>query len=67
MEDHFSPHCFRHWFTTHLRRAGMSRSYQELGGDARREAIDIYDHIDKKELKESYSSAYTAIGLMKDS
>lgn len=24
MEDHFSPHCVRHWMTTHLRRAGMS-------------------------------------------
>ncbi|MDD1742598.1 MAG: tyrosine-type recombinase/integrase [Methanotrichaceae archaeon] len=55
MEDRFSPHCCRHWFTTHLRRAGMPREFiQELRGDARREAIDIYDHIDKKELRESY-------------
>lgn len=55
MEDHFSPHCCRHWFTTHLRRAGMPREFiQELRGDVRREAIDIYDHIDKKELRESY-------------
>ena len=52
MEDHFSPHCCRHWFTTHLRRAGMSREFiQELRGDVRKEAIDIYDHIDKKELR----------------
>jgi integrase/recombinase XerD len=43
MEDHFSPHCCRHWFTTHLRRAGMPREFiQELRGDARKEAIDIY-------------------------
>jgi len=47
MEDRFSPHCCRHWFTTHLRRAGMRREFiQELRGDSRREAIDIYDHID---------------------
>jgi hypothetical protein len=44
----------------------MSREFiQELRGDARREAIHIYDHIDKKELKE-LSGAYTAIGYMKD-
>ncbi|GEM_PF-2209533 len=63
MEDHFSPHCCRHWFTTHLRRAGMTREFiLVLRGDVRREAIDIYDHIDKKELRESLSDAYTAIG-----
>jgi integrase/recombinase XerD len=55
MEDHFSPHCCRHWFTTHLRRAGMTREFiQELRGDSRRDAIDIYDHIDKEELREAY-------------
>ena len=46
-EEHFSPHCCRHWFTTYLRRAGMRREFiQELRGDSRKEAIDIYDHID---------------------
>ncbi len=51
MEDHFSPHCCRHWFPTNLRRAGMSREFiQELRGDVRKEAIGIYDHIDLKEL-----------------
>jgi integrase/recombinase XerD len=64
MEDHFSPHCCRHWFTTHLRRAGMSREFiQELRGDVRREAIDIYDHIDKKELKESYLAHIPQLGI----
>lgn len=62
-EDHFSPHCCRHWFTTHLRRAGMSREFiQELRGDVRREAIDIYDHIDKKELRESYLAHIPQLG-----
>jgi len=50
MEDRFSPHCLRHWFTTHLRRGGIKREFlKELRGDSRREAVDIYDHIDLKE------------------
>ena len=64
MEEHFSPHCCRHWFTTHLRRAGMSREFiQELRGDVRTEAIDIYDHIDKKELRESYLAHIPQLGI----
>ena len=64
MEDHFSPHCCRHWFTTHLRRAGMAREFiQELRGDARKEAIDIYDHIDRKELRESYLAHIPQMGI----
>jgi integrase/recombinase XerD len=63
-EDHFSPHCCRHWFTTHLRRAGMPREFiQELRGDVRKEAIDIYDHIDKKELRESYLAHIPQLGI----
>jgi integrase/recombinase XerD len=64
MEDHFSHHCCRHWFTTHLRRAGMPREFiQELRGDVRKEAIDIYDHIDKKELRESYLAHIPQLGV----
>ena len=64
LEDHFSPHCCRHWFTTHLRRAGMPREFiQELRGDVRREAIDIYDHIDKNELRESYMAHIPQLGI----
>jgi len=64
MEDHFSPHCCRHWFTTHLRRAGMPREFiQELRGDTRKEAIDIYDHIDRKELRESYLAHIPQMGI----
>jgi hypothetical protein len=44
-EDHFSPHCFRHCFTTNLRRPGMDREFiKPLRGDRRREAIDIYSN-----------------------
>jgi integrase/recombinase XerD len=51
----FTPHCCRHFFTTHMRRSGMPREFiQELRGDVRGEAIDIYDHIDPEELKRSY-------------
>jgi integrase/recombinase XerD len=51
----FTPHCCRHFFTTHMRRAGMPREFiQELRGDSRGEAIDIYDHIDPEELQRSY-------------
>jgi len=64
MEDHFSPHCCRHWFTTHLRRAGMTREFiQELRGDRRRDAIDIYDHIDKEELREAYLGHIPQLGV----
>jgi integrase/recombinase XerD len=64
MEDHFTPHCCRHWFTTHLRRNGMRRELiQELRGDARNEAVDIYDHIDPKELKREYLAHIPVLGI----
>ena len=64
IEDHFTPHCFRHWFTTHLRRNGMPREYiKELRGDTRDEAIDIYHHIDRKELRESYLACIPKLGI----
>lgn len=64
LDDKFTPHCCRHWFTTHLRRAGMPREFiQELRGDQRREAIDIYDHIDLKELRESYLAHIPKLGI----
>jgi integrase/recombinase XerD len=64
LEDHFTSHCFRHWFVTHLIRAGMPRDFvKELRGDARREAIDIYNHIDKKELKETHLACIPQLGI----
>jgi integrase/recombinase XerD len=64
LEDHFSPHCFRHWFTTHLRRNGMDREFiKELRGDSRGEAIDIYDHIDHQELRKAYLAAIPRLGI----
>lgn len=64
IEDHFSPHNFRHWFTTHLIRNGMPREYvKELRGDARREAIDIYHHIDREELRKMYLACIPQLGI----
>lgn len=63
-EDHLSPHCFRHWFTTHLRRAGMDREFiKALRGDRRREAIDIYDRIDPDELRRAYLAYVPQLGV----
>jgi integrase/recombinase XerD len=64
IEDHFSPHCFRHWFTTHLRRAGMPREFiKELRGDTRGDAIDIYDRIDREELRKAYLAFIPQLGI----
>ena len=64
LEEHFTPHCCRHWFTTHLIRAGMPRDFvKELRGDIRHEAIDIYNHIDKKELRENYLAHIPQLGI----
>jgi integrase/recombinase XerD len=63
-EEHFTPHCFRHWFTTHLRRAGMDREFiKALRGDRRREAIDIYDRIGRQELRRAYLAFIPQLGL----
>jgi integrase/recombinase XerD len=64
LEDHFGPHCFRHWFTTWLLRNGMPREYvKELRGDKRKEAIDLYHHIDKKELRTAYLAYIPKLGI----
>ena len=64
LEDRFTPHCCRHWFVIYLLWAGMSRDFvKELRGDARGEAIDIYNHIDKKELQESYLAHVPQLGI----
>ncbi|UCH02584.1 MAG: tyrosine-type recombinase/integrase, partial [Candidatus Bathyarchaeota archaeon] len=64
LEDHFGPHCFRHWFTTFLLRNGMSREYvKELRGDRRGESIDIYHHIEKEELRKAYLDCIPKLGI----
>jgi integrase/recombinase XerD len=64
MEDHFSPHCCRHWHATHLLRAGMRREYvQWLRGDAINEAVAIYFHIDPKDVQEAYLACIPQLGI----
>ena len=64
LEERFSPHYFRHWFTTWLLRNGMSRDYvKELRGDSRRDAIDIYNHIDYDDLRIQYLSCIPKLGI----
>jgi integrase/recombinase XerD len=63
-EDHFSPHCFRHWYTTNLRRAGMDREFiKSLRGDRRKDAIDVYDRIDPEELRRAYLAFIPQLGV----
>jgi integrase/recombinase XerD len=64
IEDHFSTHNCRHWFTTWLRRNGMPREFiKALRGDRRRDAIDIYDHIDREELRKAYLAYIPQLGI----
>lgn len=64
IEDHFSTHNCRHWFTTWLRRNGMPRELiKALRGDKRKDAIDIYDHIDREELRKSYLACIPQLGI----
>lgn len=64
LEDRFTTHCFRHWFTTHLIRSGMRRDYIKwLRGDAIKEAIDIYNHIDPEDVKRSYLAHIPMLGV----
>jgi len=62
--DHFSPHCCRHWNTTYLLRGGMRREYvQWLRGDAIKDAVDIYFHIDPKDVQEAYLACIPQLGI----
>lgn len=65
LDEKFTPHCFRHWNTTWLLRNGMPREYVKmLRGDAKREAIDIYDHIDYRDLQQKYIECIPSLGIM---
>jgi integrase/recombinase XerD len=45
-------------------RNGMRREYvKELRGDVRREAIDIYHHIDGEDLRREYLAFVPKLGV----
>jgi len=42
----------------------MRREFiKELRGDSRKEAFDLYNHIDLKELKEAYLACIPQLGV----
>ena len=62
--DRFTPHCCRHWLVTHLLRAGMSRDHVKwIRGDAMKESIDIYYHIDPEDVRKSYMAYVPQLGI----
>ena len=66
LSDRFSRQCCRHWFTTHLSDGGegMPREYiKELRGDAHKDAMDIYNHIDHEKLRKSYMANIPQLGI----
>ena len=64
LQDRFSCHSCRHYFTNTLVNTKMPREMiKELRGDRRREAIDLYTHILPAELKKSYMEYVPQLGL----
>jgi integrase/recombinase XerD len=64
LDERFSAHACRHWHATHLIRAGMRREYvQWLRGDAMKDAIDVYNHIDPEDVKRSYLAHIPRLGI----
>lgn len=64
LEERFTPHCCRHWFTTHLLRADMKREYvQWLRGDHDGAAYMIYFHIDPEDVRKSYLAHIPQLGV----
>lgn len=63
-EDHFSAHCCRHFFSTQLYRAGMSREHiMWLRGDAPLSAFDGYLHLNPEDVRRSYLAHIPQLGI----
>jgi integrase/recombinase XerD len=64
LENRFSPHCCRHWFSTWLYRSGMEERYIAwLRGDAPRGAMGPYIHISPDDVRRSYLAHIPQLGI----
>ncbi|WNY26219.1 site-specific integrase [Methanolapillus millepedarum] len=58
LNERFSPHCLRHWFTTEIEESPIKDSYvEELRGDKRSGSKGRYHHIPTYRLCEAHSVA----------
>lgn len=64
LEKRFTPHCCRHWFSTHLYRSGMEERYIAwLRGDSPRGSMGPYVHIDPEDVRRSYLAHIPQLGI----
>lgn len=62
LHERITVHCFRHFFTTYLHRAGMNEEYIKwVRGDALQEAWQIYNHIDLEEVRREYEACIPSL------
>jgi len=64
LQDRFTSHCLRYWFTFHLRESGITREHlKELRGDSRSDTMDTYYQITDEELKREYLKHIPKLGI----
>jgi len=57
IDRRFSPHCYRHFMTTMMRRNGCpERIIAYLRGDAEKSIRDHYDHVDFQEVEHHFNA-----------
>ncbi len=62
--EKFTSHCMRYFFTTSLRKNGMSKEFrQRLRGDKLKDAEDGYNRITMDELKKEYFRCVPQLGV----
>jgi integrase/recombinase XerD len=57
IDQRLTPHCYRHFFTTMMRRSNCpERIITYMRGDAPQNIRDIYDHLDFDEVEQHYNA-----------